>query len=66
MDTSSWVRFINCARFPEEGNVMVLECKGRIFLATMKDIHPGEELMYYYGYSYAESLKIDINLFSEY
>ena len=30
----------------------------------MRDIHPGEELMYYYGDSYAESLEIDINLFS--
>ena len=64
MDTSSWARFINCARFPEEENVMVLECKGRIFLATMRDIHPGEELMSYYGDSYAQSLGIDTSSFS--
>ena len=43
---------------------MVLECKGRIFLATMRDIHPGEELMFYYGDSYAKSLGIDTNSFS--
>ena len=64
MDRSSWVRFINCARFPEEENVMIRECKGRIFLATARDIPPGEELMCYYGHSYAENLGIDINLFS--
>ena len=64
MDTSSWVRFINCARFPEEENVMTLECKGRIFLVTNRDIHPGEELMYYYGDSYAGNLGIDTELFS--
>ena len=64
IDVSSWLRFVNCARNRTEENVLVAECKGRFFYVTHKDIAPGQELLVYYGDSYAEELDIDIELFS--
>ena len=51
-DTSSWIRFINCARNVKEENVMCVECKGRFFYLTYKDIAPGQELLVYCGDNY--------------
>lgn len=44
----NWLRFVNCARFFEEQN-LVAEQEGReIFYRTIKDINPGEELLTWY------------------
>ena len=53
MTTSTWVRWINCPRNEVEENVEAMFCKGKVFFMTVKDIHPGQELMFYYGDSYA-------------
>ena len=63
INVSSWLRFINCARTPAEENVLVAECKGRFYYITCKDITPGQELLVYYGDSYAKELNIDVKLF---
>ena len=54
IETSSWLRFINCAPNVDEENVMCVECKGRFYYLTSKDIAPGQELLVYYGDDYAE------------
>ena len=51
--TSNWLRWMNCSRSFIEENVEMMECAGRIYFITKRDIHPGEELMYYYGHGYA-------------
>jgi SET domain-containing protein len=47
------VRWINCPRNEIEENVEAMQCKGKVFFMTVKDIHPGQELMFYYGDTYA-------------
>ncbi len=63
LDTSSWLRFINCARNSAEENVLVAECKGKIYYLTYKDVYPGQELLVYYGDNYATLLGIDVDQF---
>ena len=61
--TSNWLRYVNCARTPHELNVDALFCHGKVFYVTLRDVEAGEELMVYYGDSYAESLGVDPELF---
>ena len=37
----------------------MFECKGRIYYMAVKDLHPGTELLIYYGDAYADQLGID-------
>lgn len=63
--TSSWVRWINCARHVKEEHVKFHECRGKVFYVTYKDIHPGQELLVYYGIVYArDQLDIDVDNFA--
>ena len=64
LDTSSWVRFVNSARNSREQNAISVECKGRIYYVTHKDIYPRQEILVYYGDSYAEQMGVDIASFS--
>jgi hypothetical protein len=63
IETSNFLRWINCARTPQEENVIVCECKGKIYYKTIRDILPGQELLVYYGASYAKELDIDSSKF---
>ena len=55
---SSWTRWLNCARRQREENIMPYQCADRIYFIAMKNIYPGQELMFYYGDQYAETLDI--------
>ena len=57
--TSNWIRFINCSRNSHEDNVQAVDCAGRVYMMTKKHVHPGQELMFYYGNEYAEELGIN-------
>ena len=59
LETSSWTRFVNCARTPQELNVNLAFCRGRAYYIVSKDISPGQELFAYYGQEDAERLGID-------
>lgn len=61
--TSNWVRWVNCARNPQELNLDSIWCYGRVYYISTKDIYPGQELLVYYGQGYAKSLGIDVQLF---
>ncbi len=52
MDTATWVRYVNMARWPGELNVGFAVCKGRTYYVTIKDIAPSEELLVHYGDGY--------------
>ena len=49
-------------RNAKEENVKAMSCKGRILFLTIKDIKPGDELLYYYGDYYASRLGIHYKL----
>ena len=62
--TSNWPRWVNCARNEREENVLFYSCKGKAYYVTFRDVYPGEELLVYYGNSYAETLGIDLDKYS--
>ncbi|XP_075225293.1 histone-lysine N-methyltransferase PRDM7-like [Lycorma delicatula] len=59
----NWMRFVNCARFKEELNLLAYQHKGKIYYRTFKDIPPHQELLVWYGKEYGEKLGITKELF---
>ena len=64
--TSTWLRWVNCARHIKEQNLGNFQCHGRLFYMTIKDVLPGQELLIYYGHEYAEEgLGINIDRYED-
>ena len=59
IETSNWVRWVNCPRNALEENVKGVYCLGKVYYVSFKPILPGQELFVYYGDDYAEVLGID-------
>ena len=55
---SNWMRFVNCARFEDEQNLVAFQHRGKIYYRTCKPIEPGKELLVWYGDEYACNLDI--------
>ena len=55
---SNWMRFVNCARFEEEQNLMAFQLRGDIYYRSYKVIPPNTELLVWYGEKCAEDLGI--------
>ena len=55
---SNWMRFVNCARFEEEQNLMAFQLRGDIYYRSYKVIPPNTELLVWYGDDYAEDLGV--------
>ncbi|XP_048583412.1 putative histone-lysine N-methyltransferase PRDM6 isoform X2 [Nematostella vectensis] len=47
-DSSSWMRFIRCARNKQEQNLFAFQYLGSIYYRAFKDIAPGTELLVWY------------------
>ncbi|XP_045461423.1 zinc finger protein 98-like [Harmonia axyridis] len=62
---SNWMRFINCARHFEEQNVVAFQYRSNLYYRTCRDIQPGQELLVYYGHSFAQNLGIDVRKYFE-
>ena len=62
---SNWLRWINCSRNSKEENIVWRYCAGKVYLQTIKDVLPGQELLFYYGDGYAKSLDIRYKLSEE-
>ena len=60
-DTSTYVRWINTPNRHVDENVWALECYGKVFYVTSRDIVPGEELLVFYGIGYSLDLGFDLN-----
>jgi len=60
---SSWLRFVNCARFEQEQNVLAYQYKGAMYYRTYKTIEKGSEILVYYGNAYAKELNIDVRAY---
>lgn len=58
---SNWMRFVNCSRCEDEQNLVAFQFKGKIYYRTYKPIHPGKELLVWYGEKYAKDLGILLN-----
>ena len=66
VETSNWLRWLNCPRTRHEENVRYVQCHGKVFFVTTRWVLPGEELLVYYGDSYAQWLGIDPRKFRHY
>ncbi|KAK3610838.1 hypothetical protein CHS0354_034043 [Potamilus streckersoni] len=50
---ASWLSLIQCARMEKEQNLELLQVGSQIYYRATRDIHPGEELLVWYGASYS-------------
>nr|CAD7265283.1 unnamed protein product [Timema shepardi] len=62
---SNWMRFVNCARYEEEQNLLAFQYKGEMYYRTYKKIPPHVELLVWYGDEYGKELGVDIKAFRE-
>ena len=53
------MRYVNCPRNEAEQNLVSFQYECNIYYSTYKDIFPGQELLVWYGFEYAEKLGID-------
>ncbi|KAK7482516.1 hypothetical protein BaRGS_00026227 [Batillaria attramentaria] len=44
-EVGNWMRYVNCARFFEEQNIVSVQDGAEVFYEALKDIKPGEELL---------------------
>ena len=63
VDTSNWLRWLNCASTFKDQNVRAVTCYGRIYFVTIAAIYPRQELLVYYGDDYAKELGINVTEF---
>ena len=54
--TSNWMRYVNCASNFSEQNMTAFQYKSNIYYRTTSDIDPNEELLVWYGDTYARTL----------
>ena len=64
IETSNWLRWLNCPRNRREENVKGVYCYGKMMYVVTKPIYPSQELLVYYGDGYAQNLGIDIREFA--
>ncbi|XP_022086382.1 histone-lysine N-methyltransferase PRDM9-like [Acanthaster planci] len=54
----NWMRYVNCACSEAEQNLIAYQYCGQIYYRSFKPIHPGQELLVFYGEEYATELGI--------
>ena len=59
LSTANWMRYVNCARNSLEQNVVAFQNKGGLYYRIVRPIETGQELLVFYGRSYAKLLGID-------
>ncbi|XP_063239015.1 histone-lysine N-methyltransferase PRDM9-like [Bacillus rossius redtenbacheri] len=55
---SNWMRYVNCARYEEEQNLIAFQYKKQIYYRTFKDVPTHTELLVWYGDEYGQELGI--------
>ena len=55
---SSWMRFIQCARYKEEQNMTVFQYCGNIYYRAFRNIPAGRELLVWYDEKYSEFIDV--------
>lgn len=61
-NTSSWMRFICCARHKEEQNLFAFQYNKEIYYRAFAPITVGEELLVWYEDSYPQYMGIPLNI----
>ncbi|CAB3984960.1 histone-lysine N-methyltransferase PRDM6, partial [Paramuricea clavata] len=61
-NSSSWMRFIRCARNRKEQNMAAYQCGQNIYYRSFCEIGVGEELLVWYSDSYLKHLEIPLSL----
>ena len=61
-NTSSWMRFIRCARYKEEQNLFAFQYCGNVYYRAFRAIPMGEELLVWYDEKYPQHMGIPIGL----
>ena len=61
-ESSSWMRFIQCARSKDEQNLVAFQYKGNVYYRSFKDIVVGEELLVWYDDKYLQHFGIPTGL----
>lgn len=60
--SGNWMSIVQCARFPDEQNLIAVQVQGQIFYEACKDVQPGQELLVWYGDCYMQFLGIPLTL----
>ena len=55
---SSWMRYIQCARYKDEQNMTVFQYCGNIYYRAFRHIPAGRELLVWYDEKYSEFIDI--------
>ena len=55
---SSWMRYIQCARYKDEQNMTVFQYCGNIYYRAFRHIPAGQELLVWYDEKYSEFIDI--------
>ncbi|XP_032239603.1 putative histone-lysine N-methyltransferase PRDM6 [Nematostella vectensis] len=61
-NTSSWMRFIRCARYRDEQNLYAFQYCGSIYYRAFRDIAVGQELLVWYDDKYQQYMGIPLNM----
>ena len=62
LESSSWMRFIQCARSKHEQNLFAFQYRGNVYYRSFKDIAVGEELPVWYDDTYLQHFGIPTGL----
>ena len=62
LESSSWMRFIQCARSKQEQNLFAFQYRGNVYYRSFKDIAVGEELLVWYDDKYLQHFGIPTGL----
>ncbi|XP_075046885.1 uncharacterized protein LOC142107377 isoform X2 [Mixophyes fleayi] len=57
-NSANWMRYVNCARYEEEQNLVAFQYHRKIYYRACKDIIPYTELLVWYGEEYGKELGI--------
>ncbi|CAF1206711.1 unnamed protein product [Rotaria sordida] len=63
-NNSNWLRFINSANTARQQNLVAVKHLDEIFYLATRNIDAGEELLVYYGHTFAELLGSNVTDFS--
>ncbi|KAK2563010.1 putative histone-lysine N-methyltransferase PRDM6 [Acropora cervicornis] len=61
-NTSSWMRFIRCARYREEQNLFSFQYCGNIYYRAFREISVGAELLVWYDEKYPQDMGIPLEV----
>lgn len=60
--SSSWMRYIRCARTKTEQNLYAFQYLGNVFYRSFKEISPGTEMLVWYDDKYPQYMGIPVGL----